>query len=105
MTWDLFFNIKLPFIGNITDATGGASMRDLSTVMAGIIYASNSKYKNGLINYLAKVDTSLCYFLFFFSFWFIPIEMDVCALKCKAFLTALFSSMIRHELEAVSSSF
>lgn len=73
--------------------------------MASIIHASNIKYKNDLINYLAKVDTSLCYFLFSFSFWFIPVEMDVCALKCWAFLTAMFSSMIKRELEAVFSSF
>lgn len=40
-----------------------------------------------------------------FSFWFIPVEMDVHALKYRAFFIAMFSSMIRRELEAVFSSF
>lgn len=31
--------------------------------------------------------------------------MDVCALKYRAFFIAMFSSMIRRELEAVFSSF
>lgn len=34
-------------MANITEATGRASVRKLSTVTANIIYAGNTKHKNG----------------------------------------------------------
>lgn len=72
--------------------------------MATIIYASNSKHKNDFINYLAKVDTSWCYFLFFFPFDLFPLKW-MSVFKYMAFLIAVFSFMIRSELEAAFSSF
>lgn len=74
MTGDWFFNIKLPFTANITDATGGASMRDLSTVMAGIIYAIIVNTKMVLLTILQKWTQHCAVSYSFFPFDLFPLK-------------------------------